>query len=113
MGYYRFDTQAEYEALTEVVYKHLCPLLNFYYYPSVKIIQKLRVGSQVKKKYDQPKPPYQRLMHSADVQQQVKTQLRRSAKRFPIVKQKRFVDQAVARLMRIHEDKDQERLPLE
>lgn len=111
VGYYRFDTQAEYEALREV-YKHLCPLVNFYY-PSVKIIEKLRVGSQVKKKYDEPKPPYQRLMESADVEQEVKERLRGGAKRFPIVKQKRLVDQAVARLMRIHEEKEQGRLPLE
>ncbi len=27
VGYYRFDTQAEYEGLKEV-YKHLCPLLT-------------------------------------------------------------------------------------
>ena len=30
VGYYRFDTEEEYEALQNV-YKHLCPLLNFYY----------------------------------------------------------------------------------
>jgi len=110
VGYYRFDTQAEYEGLQEV-YKHLCPLLNFYY-PSVRIIEKTRVGARVKKKYDPPKPPYQRLLESADVEEPVKEQLRQRAKRLNIVKQKRLVDRAVAQLMRLHDEKNQGRLPL-
>jgi hypothetical protein len=110
VGYYRFDTQAEYEALKEV-YKHLCPLLNFFY-PSVRIIEKMRVGARVKKKYDAPKPPYQRLLESADVEEPVKEELRRQAKKLNIVKQKRLVDRAVAQLMRVHEGKNQERSPL-
>lgn len=110
VGYYRFDTQAEYEALKEV-YRHLCPLLNFYY-PSVKIVEKTRIGARVKKKYDEPKPPYQRLLGSPEVQKQTKTALRRRAAQLHIVKQKRLVDQAVARLMRVHEEKLQAHLPL-
>ena len=36
VGYYRFDTDAEHQALQEV-YTHLCPLLN-YFYASVKLV---------------------------------------------------------------------------
>ena len=111
VGYYRFDTQAEYEGLKEV-YKHLCPLLNFYY-PSVRIIEKTRIGARVKKKYDAPKPPYQRMLESLDVEEDVKKELRRRAQKLHIVKQKRLVDQAVARLMRIHDEKNQGHLLLE
>ena len=111
VGYYRFDTPAEYEALKEV-YKHLCPLLNFYY-PSVKIIEKIRIGARVKKKYDEPKPPYQRLLECPEVEKSIKEELRRRVAKLHIVKQKRLVDQAVAKLMRIHEEKLQARLPLE
>jgi hypothetical protein len=110
VGYYRFDTQVEYVALKEV-YKHLCPLLNFYY-PSVKIIEKTRVGARVKKKYDAPKPPYQRLLDSADVDEHVKEELRQRAQALNIVRQKRLVDRTVAQLMRIHDENNQGRLPL-
>jgi hypothetical protein len=110
VGYYRFDTQAEYEALKEV-YTHLCPLLNFYY-PSVKIIEKIRIGARVKKKYDPPKPPYQRLLESTDVNDSVKEKLRRQAQKLNIIRQKRLLDQAVARLMRIHDERNQGRLDL-
>jgi hypothetical protein len=111
VGYYRFDSPQEYQALKQV-YKHLCPLLNFYY-PSVKIISKTRVGSRVIKKYDDPQPPYQRLLHSAELGASIKAELRRRAARLHLVKQKRLVDQAVANLMRLHDEKDQGRLALD
>jgi hypothetical protein len=111
VGYYRFETEPEYKALKEV-YRHLCPLLNFYY-PSVRIISKTRIGARVKKHYDLPKPPYQRLLESVDVEESVKEVLRQRANKIHIVKQKRLVDQAVARLMRIHEERQQGHLPID
>ncbi len=109
VGYYRFDTDAEFEALQEV-YRHLCPLLN-YYYASMKLIKKVRIGAKVKKVYDEPKPPYQRLLALPEVAQEVKDELRRRAKQLHIVKQKRLVDRAVARLLSIYEEKKQGVLP--
>lgn len=109
VGYYRFDTQQEYEALKEV-YKYLCPLLNFYY-PSVRIIEKTRIGARVKKVYDKPKPPYLRLLESPDIDERVRVELKRRREKLHIVKQKRLVDRAIARLMRIHEQKTQGLLP--
>ncbi len=110
VGYYRFDTDAEYEALVEV-YKHLCPLLN-YFYASVKLVKKIRTGPRVKKVYEAPKPPYQRLLDSPDVPEETKAELRRRAGQLHIVKQKRLVDEAIAKLLRIQEDKNQQELPV-
>ena len=111
VGYYRFDTQPEFEALQEV-YTHLCPLLN-YYYPSVRLIEKTRIGARVKKIYDDPKPPYLRLLESKDIDEQVKKELRKRAKSIHIVKQKRLVDKAVGKLLRLYEQKKQGLLLLE
>ena len=111
VGYYRFDTRQEYETLGEV-YRHLCPLLNFYY-PSVRIIEKIRIGARVKKIYDKPKPPYVRLLESPDIEESVKEKLRRRAANLHIVKQKRLVDKAVVELMGIYEQKLQGRLQFE
>lgn len=108
VGYYRFDTDAEYQALQEV-YTHLCPLLN-YFYASAKLVEKVRTGPRVKKVYEAPKPPYQRLLDSPHVSDEVKDELRRRAKQLHIVKQKRLVDHAIAQLIRIHEDKNQTEL---
>ncbi len=111
VGYYRFDTQQEYEALQDV-YHYLCPLLNFYY-PSMRIIGKIRTGPKVKKTYDDPKPPYQRLLESPDIEDSIKEYLRKRVTTIHIVKQKRLLDKAVAILMRIYEQKKQGLLPLD
>ncbi len=108
VGYYRFDTEEEYEALQNV-YKHLCPLLNFHY-PSVRIIAKKRIGSKVKKIYDDPKTPYMRLLESPSVDAEVKEKLVARATKLQIVKQKRLVDRAVAELLRTYEKKKQQTL---
>jgi hypothetical protein len=110
VGYYRFDTDAEYEALQDV-YTHLCPLLN-YFYASAKLVEKIRIGPRVKKVYETPKPPYQRLLDSPLVSDEVKNELRRRARGIHIVKQKRLVDQAIAKLLRIRQDKNQLELPV-
>jgi hypothetical protein len=62
VGYRRFDTPAELQALA-AVYRSRCPLLN-YFLPTVKLIDKTRVGAKVRKVYDQPRNPYQRLLTS-------------------------------------------------
>lgn len=53
------------------------------------------------------------MLESLDVEEDVKKELRRRAQKLHIVKQKRLVDQAVARLMRIHDEKNQGHLLLE
>ncbi len=103
VGYYRFDTEAEYEALKQV-YFYLCPLLNFYY-PSAKIIKKTRIGARVKKVYDAPKSPYQRLLESPDLGEDAKMDLRKRMDQLNLVQQKRRVDNAIAELLRINEEK--------
>ena len=78
----------------------------------MKIIEKVRIGPRVIKKYDLPKPPYQRLLESTEVEDSVKEELRRRFRKLNIVRQKRLVDQAVAHLMRIHDEQNQGRLAL-
>jgi hypothetical protein len=111
VGYYRFETEAEYRALVQV-YKHLCPLLNFCY-PSMKIIEKVRIGARVKKKHEAPTTPCQRLLDSAYIEAEAKANLRRRSYRIDIVKQKRLVDKAVAQLMSVYNEKAQGRLAQE
>jgi len=105
VGYDRFDTEEEYQALQEV-YRHLCPLLNFYY-PSMKLVEKVRIGSQVKKRYDAPQTPYLRLLESSQVENSVKENLRNQVAQMHLVKQKQLVDQAVERLLQLSRQKHQ------
>jgi hypothetical protein len=73
LGYYRYDTAAECGGIAEV-YRALCPLLN-YFLPTVKLVSKTRIGAKIKKVYDEPASPYQRLLASKDLSPAVKAKL--------------------------------------
>jgi hypothetical protein len=51
--------------------------LHNYFMPQMKLISKDRVGSKVKKKYDKPKTPYQRLMECEEYPEEQKEKLRK------------------------------------
>ena len=51
--------------------------LHNYFMPQMKLISKDRVGSKVKKKYDKPKTPFQRIMESDAYPEAQKEELRR------------------------------------
>ena len=74
VGYYRYDTGEELRILNEV-YGHLRLYTNFFQ-PVMKLMEKTRVGSRVKKKYDKPRTPYQRVLESPHVPEDRKEQLR-------------------------------------
>jgi hypothetical protein len=104
VGYYRFDSPAERDALN-VLYQSLCPLLN-YFLPTMKLIEKIKVGSRVRKVYEKiPKSPYQRLLESPDISDEVKAELKQRFSRYnPVLLQKQ-VHQAVDALMTVYERK--------
>ena len=53
-------------------------LLHNYFMPQMKLVSKDRVGSKVKKKYDTPKTPYQRIIECPTVSEEVKENLRKT-----------------------------------
>jgi hypothetical protein len=100
VGYRRFDTPAEHQALARV-YATLCPLLN-YFLPTVK----QRQGVKVRKVYDQPQSPYQRLMASPDLPDQVKAELKGRYQQYNPVLLQQEVHRAVNALMELNRRKD-------
>lgn len=65
VGYYRYDTQRELELLNKL-YRFYRLYANFFL-PQMKLIEKTREGSKVKKKYDRPLTPYARALASRHV----------------------------------------------
>ncbi|MDR1308181.1 MAG: transposase [Treponema sp.] len=104
VGYRRFDTPAEHQALARL-YRSLCPLLN-YFLPTVKLVDKQRVGAKVRKVYDKPRSPYQRLMASLDLSEEVKAELERRYQQYNPVLLQQEVHQAVDALMELNHRKD-------
>jgi hypothetical protein len=74
VGYARYDTEAAQQLLNEL-YGYLRLYVNFFQ-PVMKLIQKTRIGSKVRKKYDKPQTPYQRVLASSFVPETKKQVLR-------------------------------------
>ena len=62
-GYERFDNPRLVDLMNDIYINYWSPLQNFFL-PSFKLKEKLRVGSRIKKRYDAPKTPYQRVIES-------------------------------------------------
>ena len=62
-GYYRYENP-ELVNLMNDLYKNEFSLLHNYFYPAMKLQEKTRIDAKIIKRYDNPKTPYQRLMHS-------------------------------------------------
>jgi hypothetical protein len=75
IGYDRLTTNDDL-ALLNAVYRSLEPLLDFFM-PTMKLLSKVKVGSKEIKKYDEPCSPYQRLVKSTELTQDIKDKLQR------------------------------------
>jgi len=73
-GYERLDTEELVDLMNDIYINYWNPLQN-YFLPTIKLKEKVRVGSKIKKIFDTAKTPYQRLLDAPDVQPQVKTEL--------------------------------------
>ena len=75
LGYSRFDNPQVIPLLNDL-YKTEWRLFHNFFCPSVKLIEKKRVGSKIIKRYDKPQTPYQRLMESKFIDPATKQKLK-------------------------------------
>lgn len=73
VGYLRYETEEQLEVINEL-YGYLRVYTN-YFQPVMKLIEKTRVGSRVRKKYDKSKTPYHRVIESSHVEEEEKKAL--------------------------------------
>ena len=74
IGYDRLDNP-QVVALLNNLYCSEWRLFHNFFLPSVKLLDKERVGSKTLKRYDTPKTPYQRIMESTPIPESVKKSL--------------------------------------
>jgi hypothetical protein len=74
-GYDRFDDQILVSMMNEIYRAYWNPLQN-YFIPNMKLVSKERIGGKIKKKYDVPKTPAQRLLNCDYVSSAQKATLR-------------------------------------
>jgi len=62
-GYQRYDSPHALQAINDL-YRNELRILQNLFLPSMKLVEKSRVGSKLKRRYDQPHTPLDRLVHS-------------------------------------------------
>jgi len=111
VGYFRYDTQEELKLLNKL-YGYL-RLYNNHFQASMKLIEEMRYGSKVTKRYDKPTTPYERLLSSKDVPQEKKEALRQTHETLDLYDLKRKIVKCANKLFKINEKKKTERRHLD
>lgn len=76
-GYERFSNPILVDLMNDL-YKNELSWLHNYFYPAMKIQNKFRIEAKIKKIYDKPKTPYQRLLESDQISDEKKELLKRT-----------------------------------
>lgn len=98
VGYHRYQTEWEVKLLNEL-YRSLRPYTDFFQ-PVMKLKEKVRIGSRVRKKHDKARTPYQRVLESPHVSKDDKKKLRRRYKQHNPAELKRTISRVQKRLQK-------------
>lgn len=104
VGYLRYDTKQELEALNNL-YRNELRLYKNFFQPIIKLKEKTRINGKIRKKYDKAKTPYQRLMESPEIKQDVKNELTAIYETLNPAELKRQIDKKLKRLNMIYDYK--------
>jgi len=76
LGYVRYDSPVA-QAAIHALYRRELRLLQNFFLPSVKLLAKVRVGARVRRRYDAPQTPLERVLACPDIRPELAAQLRR------------------------------------
>lgn len=100
VGYLRYDTEEELITLNEL-YRFLRLYTNFFQ-PTMKLIEKTRIGSKVTKKYDKAQTPYRRVLACPDVSAGDKQALKNLYRKLNPAQLKRQITKLQEKLIRLN-----------
>lgn len=103
VGYLRYDTEEELLALKKL-YRLLRLYTNFFQ-PTMKLIEKKRIGSRVTKKYDRAQTPYRRVLACIEVSEKDKLVLKKLYATLNPAKLKRQITRLQQELYRLNTQK--------
>ena len=96
VGYGRFNTQTQVDILNELY--ELLRLYTNFFLPVMKLKQKVRIGSKIRKIHDRPTTPYQRILRAKDVSAVIKNKLKLKYQSLNLVELKEKIDAVLKRL---------------
>jgi hypothetical protein len=97
VGYYRYDTSEQLDLLNNL-YTLLHLYANFFL-PVMKLKEKVRVGSKVKRIYDDPQTPYARVLDSPHISEEDKAELREAYGYLDLLYLRRRIDELLDQLL--------------
>jgi hypothetical protein len=103
VGYMRHDTPEEVAILNEL-YVFLRLYSNFFQ-PVMKLLEKTRIGSKVRKKYDKAQTPYKRVLLSPGASKEDKKHLRSQYRHLNPAELKRKIENLQSRLLHFASEK--------
>src|SRR6266446_1129913 len=80
LGYVRYDSPAA-QAAIHALYRHELRLFQNLFLPSVKLLAKERVGARVRRRYDIPRTPLERVLACPEIAPEVAAELQRQRDR--------------------------------
>jgi len=98
IGYMRLDTKEQQAMLNDLYRNELRLYINFFQ-PSQKLMKKERDGSKIKRVYDKPKTPCQRVLERNDVPDEVKQLLQKQSQHLNSFQLKRVIDRKLRTIM--------------
>lgn len=111
LGYLRYDTEEEL-VLINVLYRAELRLYKNFFQPVMKLIKKERVEGKVKRVYDTPKTPYQRLLESGQLSKEKEKELKELYQRLNPAELKRAIDVKLERLYQTYQRKKKRTITL-
>jgi uncharacterized protein YueI len=100
LGYQRFENIELVDLLNDLYTKEWSLYFNFFI-PSVKLVDKQRIGSKIIKKHDKPKTPFQRIVESEHVSQQVKLKLKNQFENLDPFKLQKHMSTKIKKILNI------------
>jgi len=104
VGYLRYDTEKEL-ALINSLYENELGLYKNFFSPVMKLLSKERIAGKVKRKYDIPKTPHQRLIESGQISEEIKRKLEAIYRSLNPAELKRKIEEKTHRLYTAYEEK--------
>jgi hypothetical protein len=98
-GYDRFEKECLVELMNDL-YKNEWSLYQNHFCPTMKLIEKKKINSRYYKRYDTPMTPYQRLMESEHISQDVKDRLEKQHATLNPFELKRIIEQKLKQIFK-------------
>jgi transposase InsO family protein len=100
LGWERYDTHGAIEAINDLYRNELRLWLNLFL-PSVKLLKKVRVGSKVRRVYDGPRTPFERVRTCPQADREQVAQLEERRKRLDPFQLARTIERKLERIYRL------------